>query len=1114
MRNLAKVFAGLAFLLLAALPAKAVDSLLLPFTLDRCTDTNGSPLNGCTATVYDAGTTTLKSVFTDSALTSAAANPIVSDSDGWFPPRYIGTGDYKVLFEQSNGVDIKPAIDNLPGATDTSSFAPTSASPEVSIIAKTSAHTVTSSDLGKCIAANPTGGSFTITLLSAATAGDGKTLCVRHTGTANQVTIATVSSQKIRHFSTGGQSRTTWVLTQENQGVWLVSDGADWHVLSAPWGPAGQHIFQVEDDGLSAPPSSPTAGAWYILAASPSGDWSSRSQHDLCQASGNGGWLCITPSVEGWLAYVKDENAFHFFDGSAWVALPNTNSPTETDLEVFVAHYDEADGTKGSNAAGSAWTKYPFDTTVSNTITGASMTSSVITLPQGTYCMWSSIDVQSTNASRLRLQRTDVASTKLLGIVHDINSANGTFAPLPISGCFTTAGTETYELQYFFESAVTNGLGFTVSTETGTEEVYGTITIINMASLEGPQGDAGAQGPQGADGLAGFQYNFNTDTDFDANGEITSGDVEFNNVTISSVTAVGLSDSDRNSSDISAFLATWDDSDSSVRGYMVVQEASTPANIAIFNITGASTDRTSHWQFAVTYLTHNGSFALNDDVNIFFARTGDKGDAGATGAQGPAGPTVANGWNFDNATTDADPGSGDFRFNNASISSATQIYIDNNERGGTVVSAYLDTWDDNGNASGRGTILLIDPSDSTIFHLFTMTGSVVDGTGYRKVTVSHVAGNGTFTNGNEVAIAFMAFGPAGAGLSNVVDDTTPQLGGDLDLNSFNIDFPTTANISDVLDEDNMATNSATALATQQSIKAYVDTQDATKLGNVVEDTTPQLGGQLDVNGSPIGDGTRELLTFTEDASAVNQINIENEATGSGPTISAAGDDSNIALNIASKGTGSLNLIIGSTTELTISGSAINAGNGATFQEAGTDISPIGQHVLAFPAGSLTARTTSGAACSAVSETSTNRVMVSTCDFDAAADEFAQAHVPVMPKGWNEGTVIARVQWTGDDITGDKSVVWGVQGMCRDDDDALDTAFGTAQTVTDANGNAANDNMLSAETAAITLAGSFGEEASCWFQIYRDADNASDNFTGDAKLLGFSIHLTMDAANDN
>lgn len=59
--------------------------------------------------------------------------------------------------------------------------------------------------------------------------------------------------------------------------------------------------------------------------------------------------------------------------------------------------------------------------------------------------------------------------------------------------------------------------------------------------------------------------------------------------------------------------------------------------------------------------------------------------------------------------------------------------------------------------------------------------------------------------------------------SDLVDDTTPQLGGDLDLNGHALDFPSTPDIADVLDEDDMNSDSATALATQQSIKAYADT---------------------------------------------------------------------------------------------------------------------------------------------------------------------------------------------------------------------------------------------------------------------------------------------------
>lgn len=75
------------------------------------------------------------------------------------------------------------------------------------------------------------------------------------------------------------------------------------------------------------------------------------------------------------------------------------------------------------------------------------------------------------------------------------------------------------------------------------------------------------------------------------------------------------------------------------------------------------------------------------------------------------------------------------------------------------------------------------------------------------------------------------------------------------------------------------------------------------LADVVEDTSPQLGGQLDVNGFALGDGTLELLKFSETGSAVNEVTIANAATAGNPTISATGDDTNITLALAGKGTG-------------------------------------------------------------------------------------------------------------------------------------------------------------------------------------------------------------------
>ena len=57
-------------------------------------------------------------------------------------------------------------------------------------------------------------------------------------------------------------------------------------------------------------------------------------------------------------------------------------------------------------------------------------------------------------------------------------------------------------------------------------------------------------------------------------------------------------------------------------------------------------------------------------------------------------------------------------------------------------------------------------------------------------------------------------------------------------------------------------------------------------------------------GSSIVDSnSNELLTFSEVASAVNYLEIANNATGSAPSLAALGDDTNIDLNINAKGSG-------------------------------------------------------------------------------------------------------------------------------------------------------------------------------------------------------------------
>ena len=84
------------------------------------------------------------------------------------------------------------------------------------------------------------------------------------------------------------------------------------------------------------------------------------------------------------------------------------------------------------------------------------------------------------------------------------------------------------------------------------------------------------------------------------------------------------------------------------------------------------------------------------------------------------------------------------------------------------------------------------------------------------------------------------------------------------------------------------------------------------ISNVVEDTTPQLGGNLDTNSHSIllddahfiGDENgNEQIIFQTTSSAVNQFDVTNAATGNAPELSATGDDTNISLKITPKGSG-------------------------------------------------------------------------------------------------------------------------------------------------------------------------------------------------------------------
>ena len=301
-------------------------------------------------------------------------------------------------------------------------------------------------------------------------------------------------------------------------------------------------------------------------------------------------------------------------------------------------------------------------------------------------------------------------------------------------------------------------------------------------------------------------------------------------------------------------------------------------------------------------------------------------------------------------------------------------------------------------------------------------------------------------------------------------------------------------------------------------------------------TAPKIadaGFIADANGN-------EQIIFQTTSSAVNELEVTNAATGNPPIIGASGE-TNVDVHIKPKGTGETRIGTGAAAAtLTTSGahdlvldtnSGTNSGtititdaangditiapNGtgvAKAVDAGDNTGAIkiaGKETIWVPASAMYPNTTSGCADLAQTELS-NGPELKSLDFDKSSDEFAQFAV-AFPKSWNEGTVTFQAFFTANSTdTGTTS--WALQGVALADNGDLNTAFGTAVAPTaKAMSGTANDLAVTAESGAVTIAGSPSTDEYVFFQISRDV--SADDLDADAKLLGVKLFFTTDAAND-
>ena len=247
---------------------------------------------------------------------------------------------------------------------------------------------------------------------------------------------------------------------------------------------------------------------------------------------------------------------------------------------------------------------------------------------------------------------------------------------------------------------------------------------------------------------------------------------------------------------------------------------------------------------------------------------------------------------------------------------------------------------------------------------------------------------------------------------------------------------------------------------------------------------------MDTNGN-------ELLKVTATESAVNELTLTNAATGNSPIISATGGDTDIGIKLTPKGAG----------KVEVTANDIKIPTAGNIQPNGSDP----KRGIYIPAAALTPATTTGCAAITQYETTTNKVNYKSLDFDGATEEYAWLLAFQTPDYWDLSTITVRFHWTAASGSGD--VIWGAAAVALSNDDALDTALGTAQTVTDTL-LATGDVHVTADTSALTVGGTPAKGDLLFLRVYRDADAGGDTLNSvDARLIGITIKFGVGQYDD-
>lgn len=390
-------------------------------------------------------------------------------------------------------------------------------------------------------------------------------------------------------------------------------------------------------------------------------------------------------------------------------------------------------------------------------------------------------------------------------------------------------------------------------------------------------------------------------------------------------------------------------------------------NVSVTKVSGQEILKTSDYTIDGTTLTLTvAPTSGTNNVQVWApTKAANAASVAAAAAEASAAQALTNAnaggfsWDYSTTITEADPGTGEVRFNNATLASATEVYISHTTANSQDVDDWLATWDDP-TSTIKGTLRVFKQAAPENFAVYHVTGTETDNTTWSKFTVAYVTGGGSLIDGDTLGLWFIRNGDKGdtgaQGAPGTVSGAVAATAASNDLvlfkdvdnsDALSEDTFLDAVAATLLDEDDMASNSATRAPTQQSVKAYVDnnTPDSglVLLGSYTASkaTSVDIGSGLDLDAAIDGTYDEYIIKFHDVSPANNGVDLYMRTdTNGGASFDASGYAWGLSYIVATGSEGGIGSA--STSQIEITDSAITNGSAA--------YSVSGEIVLHNPAG--------------------------------------------------------------------------------------------------------------------------------------------------------------------